>query len=80
MRVCEICGKEISRYSKLCRSCAVAEMKKRHWRKRKPIKRSPLCSNSPTNAHWWVVDEGKMTCKFCGRTEKVKMEEIPKTF
>jgi len=76
---CLACGKEIGRYSKLCRSCTVERMRKRHWRKRESIEKSSSCPTSPTGAHWWIIDE-VMTCKFCGRKEKVKWEDFPKTF
>jgi len=79
-KTCEACGREISRYSKLCHSCAVEKMRKRHWRKREQLKKISSCPDSPTNAHWWIIDEGTMVCKFCGRKEKVKWEDFPKIF
>jgi hypothetical protein len=30
------------------------------------------CSNSPTGAHYWLIDKGQMVCKYCSEARPVE--------
>ena len=30
-----------------------------------------MCDKSPSQAHWWIGNDGAFTCKYCGDTKPI---------
>ena len=41
-------------------------LKNKHWK----------CRDSPSGAHYWIIDDNYMVCKYCGKINKVDKIKI----